>query len=577
MASYTREDLLLFRESNLPIPRLLFEYRLWKPRKDRIRDAIQWNRTPKPSNLLRFCHGLFTAGSLNARSIKNKSALICDIISEHDLDLFSICETWHEREDDLSVRSIRPPGYCSFDAPRSSSGLSSNKQRGGGLTLLFKDTFTGKKLDIGELPTTFEILCASLSSARSTVIAAVVYRTGPIEDLFFNELKCIFERLSLYSCPVIITGDLNFHLDDVNNRHSKILIEQLRSFGFDQYATGSTHREGHTLDVVIARSDLPPPTIDVRLPDEFSDHSLILVQLPFQRPSLQFVNVSTRSWKSFDEELFRRDLLDSRLCAGKDDLCQLDVDSLQELYDSTMSRLIEKHAPFRTVRRRHQPSTPWFDADCAAAKRKTRALERRYRNTGSLFDRSAWIAQQRSKQRLYSQKQNKYWENRITDSHGNPKKLWKNLTSVLRKEKVKPSRSEHISAENFSKAFRTKIEDVRSSTADAPYPQFTGICCPSSLDAFLTITDDDAVRLISKAANKNCELDPVPTWIVKKYADELSSFIAILFNKSLHAGQFPSTQKCAVITPVLKKSTLDQNDLWKLQANFKPHFYVETS
>ena len=220
-----------------------------------------------------------------------------------------------------------------------------------------------------------------------------------------------------------------------------------------------------------------------------------------------------------------------------------------------------KHAPFRTVWRRHQPSTPWFDADCAAAKRKTRALERRYRNTGSLEDQSAWIVQQRSKQRLYSQKQNKYWENRITDSHGNPKKLWNNLASVLRKQKVKPSRSEHISAENFSKAFWTKIEDVHSSTTDAPYPQFTGICCPSSLDAFSSITDDDAVRLISKAANKNSELDPVPTWIVKKYANELSSFIAILFNESLRAGQFPFTQKCAVITPVLKKSTLDQNDL----------------
>ena len=144
-----------------------------------------------------------------------------------------------------------------------------------------------------------------------------------------------------------------------------------------------------------------------------------------------------------------------------------------------------------------------------------------------------------------------------TDSHGNPKKLWKNLASVLMKEKVKPSKS----AENFSKAFLTEIVDVRSSTADAPYPQFTHICCPSSLDASSTITDDDAVRLISKAAKKNCELDPVPNSIVKKYADELSSFIAILFNESLRAGQFPSTQKCAVITPVLKKSTLDQNDL----------------
>jgi hypothetical protein len=80
------------------------------------------------------------------------------------------------------------------------------------------------------------------------------------------------------------------------------------------------------------------------------------------------------------------------------------------------------------------------------------------------------------------------------------------------------------------------------------------------------IGESDVHRLISAAANKQCELDPVPTWLVKKFADELSPFITLLFNASLTAGQFPSSQKCAVVTPILKKPTLDPNDL----PNYRP-------
>ena len=39
------------------------------------------------------------------------------------------------------------------------------------------------------------------------------------------------------------------------------------------------------------------------------------------------------------------------------------------------------------------------------------------------------------------------------------------------------------------------------------------------------------------------------------------SYTSCLVNESLRADQFPSTQKCAVIALVLKKSTFDQNDL----------------
>ena len=56
----------------------------------------------------------------------------------------------------------------------------------------------------------------------------------------------------------------------------------------------------------------------------------------------------------------------------------MSADCLQQMYDDTLSTLLDKHAPRRVVRRRHQPTTPWFDSDCAAAKRRARIFERRY-------------------------------------------------------------------------------------------------------------------------------------------------------------------------------------------------------
>jgi len=113
----------------------------------------------------------------------------------------------------------------------------------------------------------------------------------------------------------------------------------------------------------------------------------------------------------------------------------MSADCLQQMYDDTLSTLLDKHAPRRVVRRRHQPTTPWFDSDCAAAKRRARMFERRYRRTRSAADCRAWVAEVRRKQRLYSRKMNQYWKAKIADCRGKPVKLWTNLNSVLRREK----------------------------------------------------------------------------------------------------------------------------------------------
>ena len=197
-------------------------------------------------------------------------------------------------------------------------------------------------------------------------------------------------------------------------------------------------------------ASLADNVINIGLPGEISDQSFLVFQLQLPRPPVNFVNVSTRAWKSFDEDSFRTELRASNLC-NPAEYDGASVDDLQEMYDTTLRTLLDKHAPCQTARRRHQPTTPWFDADCAAAKRRTRAFEQRYRRTRLVSDRLAWTTEAQKKHQLYGRKQSEFWERKITDSRAIQRSygdIWslffdrrKTSLQILRISLLRPSRT----------------------------------------------------------------------------------------------------------------------------------------
>ena len=66
--------------------------------------------------------------------------------------------------------------------------------------------------------------------------------------------------------------------------------------------------------------------------------------------------------------------------------------------------------------------------------------------------------------------------------------------------------------------------------------------------------------------SKSNSLDPWPTFLLKDYIDILIQPIAQIVNLSLSEGVFPSQFKSAIVTPLLKKPTLDKEDL----KNYRP-------
>jgi len=102
-----------------------------------------------------------------------------------------------------------------------------------------------------------------------------------------------------------------------------------------------------------------------------------------------------------------------------------------ELYDSTFTDLLDRHAPLRSTTYRVRPSIVWFDSECRREKAHVRSLERRNRSSLIRRDRSAWVEGLKQLMNLYREKQNLMTTKSIDENKNCPRQLWQTLNTVL--------------------------------------------------------------------------------------------------------------------------------------------------
>ena len=101
---------------------------------------------------------------------------------------------------------------------------------------------------------------------------------------------------------------------------------------------------------------------------------------------------------------------------------------------------------------------------------------------------------------------------------------------------------------------------IRHKTADALSPTIHLRHVPplAKLD---NITVEEVTKAIQGAANKQCGLDPVPTWLVKKLCSILAPMVTEMVSPSFDEGSFLDQLKHAIKRLHLKKPSLDPLDV----------------
>ena len=79
-------------------------------------------------------------------------------------------------------------------------------------------------------------------------------------------------------------------------------------------------------------------------------------------------------------------------------------------------------------------------------------------------------------------------------------------------------------------------------------------------------TEEQMRRILLESSVKTCALDPLPSHLFQELIDDLLPFISIMCNASIKEGYLPASQKFALVTPVIKKPSLDLD----MESNYRP-------
>ena len=110
-------------------------------------------------------------GLHNIRSLTNKVGNVVETLSEFNLDMLLLTETWLFESDTNVILAALPSNYTLIHVPRSST-----LTRGGGLAVVHKRALSGIKLVPTDPASSFEVMELVLHMRSQVTRLAFVYR-----------------------------------------------------------------------------------------------------------------------------------------------------------------------------------------------------------------------------------------------------------------------------------------------------------------------------------------------------------------------------------------------------------------
>ena len=168
--------------------------------------------------------------------------------------MVAFTETWFNSTDNNEsyINALVPDGYAIQHVDKD------NGQHGGGVALIHGTSIKLKKKKIMKF-NQFEVLMCSLNLSNKVISICIIYRPPPTQQNklsiagFLDQFTEYMSKNIITKTEIIITGDINIHLDVSTDSHTRRFTEILESCDLHQYVNVPTHYKGHTLDILVSR------------------------------------------------------------------------------------------------------------------------------------------------------------------------------------------------------------------------------------------------------------------------------------------------------------------------------------
>ena len=402
----------------------------------------------------------------------------------------------------------------------------------------------------------------------------MVYRPPPsrvngftVKD-FFEEFTDAAHCLSLRNGQLLLLGALNLHLEDSACRDSATFGNILYDCSLALRSSKPSHLAGHCLDVIITRKDDNRIQSIATNNPGISDHFAINFNILHQKPQPVKKNFCFRKLKSVNRTKLAEDLSQVNQIESS-----LPVTDQYDRFESLISGVIEDHAPLMKRSVTVRPNREWYNSNIRRAKVLRRHLERKWKKSGLPSD-LVLLKKQCNVNHLMSDAKYEFFSKKILDCKDDKKKLFNTCKYLLnyKGDPALPPKPSTSLPKDFNEFFIDKIVKIRGTINDqVKTTLMTEIseACPANatqLTNFKPATIEEVKKIICGSSSATCSLDPIPTSLLKEYCDTLVPVITQIVNSSVRDGTVPTKLKNAVVSPLLKKLSLDRDQF----KNYRP-------
>ena len=486
-----------------------------------------------------------------------------EYILDLDADIAFLTETWLESEKNYITAEAKSYGYKLLHDRRKDR----DKEKGGGVGILVKTTITAKQTPVKHY-ISFEHTIVKLPlGGKKFMILISVYRLSYVAiAIFLEEFAELLDLYTISSESFVIAGDFNIHVE-TDSPDSNKFREMLDIYDLKQHVNEPTHREGHTLDVVLT-PNIASCMDDVEVIDtDISDHFLVSFKLLCNPVTVRQMKTITYRKMPVDMVRFGHEVkrtLDA-LPATNNILTKIGN------YNSAMSDLVSEYAPMKTREIKIVPEAPWFDAEYADQRKVRRRAEKKFRRTGLETDKKIYKALRKETINSSFKKKKSFITEKLQS--GCSRTLYSVVNQLIdnnKKEVVLPkASSDKELADKFLIFFKDKIEKIRATFSESleeagvPKDDFHG----QVLSVFKPTTIEEVKEIVMSNEIKCSPEDPVPVKLLSSNIDVFIPYWVEIVNLSLELGDMDGMTSAVVIPLIKELSSLVDTENFK---NYRP-------
>ena len=485
----------------------------------------------------------------NIRSLRYKVDELSAVIKENNIDICCVTESWLDT--DIPSEAVDIDEYVIHRSDRNDG------RQGGGVAVYVRSDLSCVRVndtDTEAQSQTLETLWLLFRSKRmprsvSHILLGTIYHppdapSRPMVDHILDTIDSVMKRHP--SAGIMLLGDFNHMYDS-----------SLREYPLKQIIASAT-RGSAVLDKIYTNvSDwyLPPKILPITAG---SDHRTVLaVPVGGNVKRGHQITVTIRSTDQNGKNLLARALNN----VNWSPLYHMtSVETMTEYFYTTVTCLLDKHLPARTVIK-HTSNKPWVTETFCRLVR-----QRQYAYTHGDMTKYRMLRNQVN--RLSCKLRQRFCEKRMRNlRHCNAANWWKE-TKRLTGQSTKSDLSGLANAEcdGDNAVLADLINKSLQSVSDdlSPLTENTFATHNDVIPEQYTIYPEEVFNKLSHINTRKAPgPDNLPNWILKEFAFALCDPICCIFNTSVQQGIVPTLWKSANVTPIpkVKPAQSIQDDL----------------